>query len=312
MMRWMMERMAASDGIDVPIYLGSGHDQDPQDPGEDMAEDLCNNAIEGLKQLLSERSDLGAVAAVKIKQLTADLEAATSVERIKTGFTHFKTEKYEKNPSLFEDLAKEQHPKVISSISICKISILSSLLKSWIKFYMQFMVFACSDSRVCPSHILDFQPGEAFVVRNIANMVPSYDKMRYSGVGAAIEYAVLHLKVDTILVMGHSCCGGIKALMSIPADGTTSSDFIEDWVKICSTAKSKVKEEFKDLDPTDQCTKCEMEAVNVSLGNILTYPFVKAAVMNRTLSLKGGYYNFVKATFDIWCLDHGVSPSVVV
>ncbi|KAL8267441.1 hypothetical protein R6Q59_004785 [Mikania micrantha] len=251
-----------------------------------MAEDLCNNAIEGLKQLLSERSDLGAVAAVKIKQLTADLEAATSVERIKTGFTHFKTEKYEKNPSLFEDLAKEQHPK--------------------------FMVFACSDSRVCPSHILDFQPGEAFVVRNIANMVPSYDKMRYSGVGAAIEYAVLHLKVDTILVMGHSCCGGIKALMSIPADGTTSSDFIEDWVKICSTAKSKVKEEFKDLDPTDQCTKCEMEAVNVSLGNILTYPFVKAAVMNRTLSLKGGYYNFVKATFDIWCLDHGVSPSVVV
>ncbi|KAL8196546.1 hypothetical protein R6Q57_024841 [Mikania cordata] len=253
---------------------------------EDMAEDLCNNAIEGLKQLLSERSDLGAVAAVKIKQLTADLEAATSVERIKTGFNHFKKEKYEKNPSLFEELAKEQHPK--------------------------FMVFACSDSRVCPSHILDFQPGEAFVVRNIANMVPPYDNMRYSGVGAAIEYAVLHLKVDTILVMGHSCCGGIKALMSNPADGTTSSDFIEDWVKICSTAKSKVKEEFKDLDPTDQCTKCEMEAVNVSLGNLLTYPFVKAAVMNRTLSLKGGYYNFVKATFDIWCLDHGVSSSVVV
>nr|GMC97323.1 carbonic anhydrase 2 isoform X2 [Ipomoea batatas] len=70
-----------------------------------------------------------------------------------------------------------------------------------------FMVFACADSRVCPSHVLDFQPGEAFVVRNIANMVPAYDKTKYSGVGAAIEYAVLHLKVENIVVIGHSACG---------------------------------------------------------------------------------------------------------
>ncbi|KAK1437824.1 hypothetical protein QVD17_03622 [Tagetes erecta] len=251
-----------------------------------MAEDLCNNAIEGLKKLLSERSDLESVAAAKIEQLTATLEAASSIERIKTGFAHFKTEKFEKNPSLYEQLTNGQHPK--------------------------FMVFACSDSRVCPSHILDFQPGEAFMVRNIANMVPPYDKIKYTGVGAALEYAVLHLKVENILVMGHSCCGGIKGLMSIPDDGSTSSDFIEDWVKICSSAKNKVKAEFKDLDPAEQCTKVEMEAVNVSLGNLLTYPFVEAAVMNRTLSLKGGYYNFVKATFDIWCLDHGVSPSLTV
>ncbi|KAI3714206.1 hypothetical protein L1987_72802 [Smallanthus sonchifolius] len=139
-----------------------------------------------------------------------------------------------------------------------------------------------------------------------------HPKTRYAGVGAAIEYAVHHLKVENILVMGHSCCGGIKGLMSIPDDGTTSSDFIEDWVKICSTAKTKVKAEFKDLEFAEQCTKCEMEAVNVSLGNLLTYPFVEDAVMNKTLSLKGGYYNFVKATFEIWCLDHGVSPTLVV
>ncbi|XP_076936227.1 carbonic anhydrase 2-like [Bidens hawaiensis] len=251
-----------------------------------MAEALCANAIEGLKKLLSERSDLEAVAAAKIKQLTADLEAATSVERIKTGFTHFKTEKYEKNPSLYGELEKGQHPK--------------------------YMVFACSDSRVCPSHVLEFQPGEAFMVRNIANMVPPYDKTKYSSVGAALEYEVEHLKVENILVMGHSCCGGIKGLMSIPEDGTTSSDFIEDWVKICSSAKSKVKAEFSELSLTEQCSKCEVEAVNVSLGNLLTYPFVKLGVMNRTLNLKGGYYNFVKATFDIWSLDHGVSPPLTV
>ncbi|PWA66131.1 Carbonic anhydrase [Artemisia annua] len=256
-----------------------------------MAHDLCDNAIEGLKQLLSEKSDLEAVAYTKIKQLTLDLEADSAkevipIEKIKNGFTHFKTEKYDKNPDLFGELSKGQSPK--------------------------FMVFSCSDSRVCPSHILDFQPGEAFMVRNIASMVPPYDKTKYSGVGAAIEYAVLHLKVEYILVIGHSCCGGIKGLMSIPDDGTTSSDFIEDWVKICSTAKSKVQAEFKDLNFAEQCTKCEMEAVNVSLGNLLSYPFVKAAVMNKTLSLKGGYYDFVKCSFDTWSLDYGVSPSLTV
>ncbi|KAL7610594.1 hypothetical protein Lser_V15G11434 [Lactuca serriola] len=140
-----------------------------------------DDAIEGLKQLLSEKSELETIAAAKIKQLTADLEAASTkavnpVERIKTGFAHFKTEKYEKNPDLYEELCKGQSPK--------------------------FMVFACSDSRVCPSHILDFQPGEAFMVRNIANMVPQYDKIKYSGVGAALEYAVVHLKVENILVNG--------------------------------------------------------------------------------------------------------------
>ncbi|GKF16401.1 carbonic anhydrase 2-like protein [Tanacetum coccineum] len=112
--------------------------------------------------------------------------------------------------------------------------------------------------------------------------------------------------------------------MSIPDDGTTSSfaevstvlsmtnDFIEDWVKICSTAKSKVQAKFKDLNFAEQFTKCEMEAVNVSLGNLLSYPFVKATVMNKTLSLKGGYYDFVKCSFDTWSLDYGVSPYLAV
>ncbi|KAJ1423048.1 Carbonic anhydrase [Sesbania bispinosa] len=110
------------------------------------------------------------------------------------------------------------------------------------------MVFACSDSRVCPSHVLDFQRGEAFVVRNIANMVPPYDKTKYSGTGAAIEYAVLHLK----------------------------------------------------------------EAVNVSLGNLLTCPFVRDGVVKKTLALKGAHYDFVKGTFELWNLDFKISPSVSI
>lgn len=255
---------------------------------EEMSTDSYEQAIEGLKKLLSEKGELQGVAAGKIKALTAELEGVAKsgfdpVERIKTGFTHFKTEKYLKNPDLYGKLAKGQSPK--------------------------FMVFACSDSRVCPSHILDFQPGEAFVVRNIANMVPPFCQTKYSGVGAAIEYAVLHLKVEQILVIGHSMCGGIKGLMSMPDDGTTASDFIENWVKICMPARAVVKEKHSSLDFSEQCTNCEKEAVNVSLANLLTYPFVREATLHKKLAIKGGHYNFVKGTFDLWSLNFAVSPS---
>ncbi|KAJ8439538.1 hypothetical protein Cgig2_007055 [Carnegiea gigantea] len=257
-----------------------------------MGSTAYDEAIAGLSQLLSEKDGLEDVAAAKIKQVTAELQATQNggskdtfdpVERIKSGFLRFKTEKYLKNPSLHGELAKGQSPK--------------------------FLVFACSDSRVCPSHILDFQLGEAFVVRNIANMVPQYDQTKFSGTGAAIEYAVLHLKVENIVVIGHSCCGGIKGLMSIPDHGATSTEFIEEWVKICQIARSKVKSEHNSLEFSEQCTNCEKEAVNVSLGNLLTYPFVREAVAKKTLALKGAHYDFIKGSFELWNLDFSLTPS---
>lgn len=256
-----------------------------------MGKDKYEEAIAGLQKLLSEKERLEDVAAAKIRQLTAELEATAKkpfdpVDRIKTGFAHFRKEMYEKNPALFGELAKGQSPK--------------------------FMVFACSDSRVCPSVILNFQPGEAFVMRNIASMVPPYDKTKYSGAGAAVEYAVLHLKVENILVIGHSCCGGIRGLMSTPDDGTTSSDFIEDWVKICLPAKAKVKSTYSGLDFAEQCTNLEKEAVNVSLGNLLTYPFVREAVAKKTVALKGGHYDFVKGSFELWDLDFNLLPALTI
>ncbi|XXG83924.1 hypothetical protein AAC387_Pa10g1565 [Persea americana] len=254
-----------------------------------MANASFDEAIDGLKKLLSGKEELGPIAAMKIAQLTNELQASSApypVERMKTGFEHFKKEKYEKETQLFQDLAKGQSPK--------------------------FMVFACSDSRVCPSHILNFQPGEAFMVRNIANMVPPYDQTKYAGAGAAIEYAVLHLKVENIVVIGHSCCGGIKGLMSLADDGTTSTDFIEEWVKICLPARLKVRKEHDSSPLQDQCSKCEKEAVNVSLGNLLTYPFVKKAVENKTLALHGGYYDFINGSYETWGVDFGFTPAFKV
>ncbi|KAF8399712.1 hypothetical protein HHK36_015582 [Tetracentron sinense] len=209
-----------------------------------------------------------------------------AVERMKDGFIRFKIEKYDKYPDLYAELAKGQSPK--------------------------FLVFACSDSRVCPSHVLDFQPGEAFMVRNIANMVPPYNQLRYSGTGAAIEYAVLVLKVENIVVIGHSRCGGIEGLMNLPADGSTSTYFVEDWIKIGLPAKDKVEAENGHLPFPEKCAHCEREAVNVSLVNLLSYPFVRDAIANKTLALKGGYYDFVNGTFEIWGLEIDVSPPIVV
>ncbi|XP_065877022.1 carbonic anhydrase 2-like isoform X1 [Euphorbia lathyris] len=257
---------------------------------EEMGKDSYVEAIEGLKKLLSEKGELKAVAAAKVDQITAELQTASSdtkafdpVERMKDGFIYFKKEKYDTNPGLYGELAKGQSPK--------------------------FMVFACSDSRVCPSHVLNFQPGEAFVVRNVANMVPPYDKVKHTEVGSAVEYAVLHLKVEYIVVIGHSACGGIKGLMSFPFDGTKSTDFIEDWVSIGLPAKAKVLAENGSLPFPEQCTCCEKEAVNVSIANLLTYPFVRDGLAKKTLGLKGGYYDFVKGSFELWGLDYSFTPS---
>ncbi|KAL0343999.1 UNVERIFIED_CONTAM: Carbonic anhydrase, chloroplastic [Sesamum angustifolium] len=259
-----------------------------------MGKDSYEEAIAALQKLLSEKGELGPVAAAKIGEITAELQTADgsatlsseSVEKLKNGFIHFKREKYEKQPGLYSELARGQSPT--------------------------YMVFACSDSRVCPSHVLNLHPGEAFMVRNIANMVPAYDKTKYSGVGAAIEYAVLHLKVKEIVVIGHSACGGIKGLMSFPFEGPSSTDFIEDWVKICLPAKAKVLADHGDKPFGDQCAQCEKEAVNVSLGNLLSYPFVREGLVNKTLALKGGYYDFVKGSFELWGLEFGLSPSLSV
>ncbi|CAN1310949.1 Beta carbonic anhydrase 2, chloroplastic [Linum perenne] len=289
------------------IGLGPTFSDDDNDTFRPVSPTECSykKAIDGLTKILREKADLESFAAAKIKQLTAELEAASSksfdpVKRLKSGFQTFKTEKYEKNPDLFQPLKKGQWPK--------------------------FMIFACSDSRVCPSHVLDFQPGEAFVVRNIANIVPPYDQTKYTSVGAAIEYAMVHLKVENIVVIGHSRCGGIQGLMSINNGGSTSRQVlygsslfiirVKQWVKICSPARSKVKTECKDLSFVEQCFYCEkasnhlVEAVNVSLGNLLTYPFVRDATAKNKLALRGAHYDFVDGSFELWELDYRITNPI--
>ncbi|WP_411025826.1 carbonic anhydrase, partial [Salmonella sp. s57402] len=196
-----------------------------------------------------------------------DVDPNNPINIIRNGFHHFKTNEYDKHPERFEELKHGQSPK--------------------------FLVFACSDSRVCPSRVLDFKPGEAFMTRNIANMVPEFNQLRYSGVGAVIEYAVGTLGVENIVVIGHSRCGGIEALMKLDEHEPLPTDFVHDWIKIGLPAKRQVLMDFPDKPFEEQCQICEREAVNVSLNNLLTYPYVKTRVEERKLKLMGGHYDFV-------------------
>ncbi|KAJ4916504.1 Beta carbonic anhydrase 3 [Raphanus sativus] len=141
-------------------------------------------------------------------------------------------------------------------------------------------------------------------------MVPPFDKTQHSGVGAALEFPVTALNVENILVIGHSRCGGIKGLMSIEDDAAPAKNlFIDNWVQIGTPAKEMIKQDFKHLSFNDQYSYCEKEAVNVSLGNLLSYPFVKERVMKNKLAIRGAHYDFVKGTFDLWELDLKTTPA---
>lgn len=194
---------------------------------------------------------------------------------LKDRFLSFKNNIYMKNTERFEYLAKTQAPK--------------------------FMVIACADSRVCPSTILGFQPGDAFMIRNVANLVPRFENGP-TETNAALEFAVNSLLVENILVVGHSCCGGIRALMSMQDDGTTG--FIKSWVVNGKNAKVKTKAAASNLDFDSQCKHCEKESINHSLVNLLSYPWIKEKVENEELSIHGGYYDFIDCSFEKWTLDY--------
>ena len=152
------------------------------------------------------------------------------------------------------------------------------------------LVIACCDSRVDPVLLTDCRPGDLFVVRNVANLVPPYapDGGRH-GVSAALEYAVKHLKVQDIIIMGHACCGGIQALVSGGED--TRDEFIGPWVEVARHALEKVDAAMPGADRADRARACELWNVRLSLDNLLTFPWVRSAVEEGRLFLHGWYFD---------------------
>jgi carbonic anhydrase len=153
------------------------------------------------------------------------------------------------------------------------------------------MVIACADSRVAPEMIFDCAPGEIFVVRNVSALVPPYapDDNKH-GTSAALEFAVTSLQVRSIVVLGHSHCGGIRALVSGP--GGAHGDFIESWMSIAKSARDRVCDAPNAPQDFDaKCAACEREAIRVSLTNLLTFPWVVQRMKAGELTLAGFHFD---------------------
>ncbi|MCT4574805.1 MAG: carbonic anhydrase [Alphaproteobacteria bacterium] len=151
------------------------------------------------------------------------------------------------------------------------------------------VIVACSDSRVDPALITNANYGDIFVIRNVANIIPpcENDYSTHHGTSSALEYAVRNLKVDNLIVMGHSNCGGIKALMDTDLSNGADS-FIEDWIDLMKDVKARVP---KDLSYEEQLSYCEKEGIKQSLQNALSFDFVQKRHDKGELKVLGWYFD---------------------
>ncbi len=147
------------------------------------------------------------------------------------------------------------------------------------------LVIGCSDSRVDPQTVFGAGPGELFVVRNVAGLVPPCSPdAGYHGTSAALEYAVRVLEVDRIVVLGHALCGGVRALVEgVPP---VAQDFVGPWLEIAKTAKLSPDPDVPS-GPADQFAPYEVQVVRLSLVNLMTFPWVADAVAEGRLHLHG-------------------------
>lgn len=155
------------------------------------------------------------------------------------------------------------------------------------------MVIACSDSRVEPAQIFDTLPGEMFVVRNVANLVPPCETGGgHHGVSAALEFAVTQLKVSEIVVLGHGACGGCKAALSGVFDHAAPGEggFVSDWVHLLDDARDRVRAEYPDAGSAEAGRAMERESVKTSIENLRTFPFVREAEAAGKLRIHGAVF----------------------
>jgi carbonic anhydrase len=184
------------------------------------------------------------------------------------GFRRFQEKYFSADQELFEQLRQGQRPKAL--------------------------IVACADSRVDPALLTGAEPGDVFVVRNVANLVPPYEPgSSYASVPAALEFGVLSLEVEHIIVLGHAQCGGIHALLN--GDGPVG-EFIGKWVGIAQRARERVLTELPTKSPVLQARACEQAAILVSLENLMTYPWIAERVATGAMHLHGWYFDMAEGS----------------
>lgn len=165
------------------------------------------------------------------------------------------------------------------------------------------MIISCCDSRVDPETVFSALPGELFVVRNVANLVPPFETGGlYHGVSAAIEFAVLNLRVKHIVIMGHAGCGGVKAALDQSAAIQTEAQFISRWMSMLDEARRKVVSSHGTSPATEQQACLEREGIKASIENLRTFPFVREVEENGRLALHGAHFDIKTGSLSV--LNH--------
>lgn len=171
------------------------------------------------------------------------------------------------------------------------------------------MLVGCCDSRAAPEMIFDASPGELFVVRNVANLVPPYEPDgEYHSTSAALEFGVQALKVKHIVVMGHARCGGIAAALESGAEPLSPGDFIGKWISLADAAKQDVL--AMDPAPDNLTEALELQSVRQSIANMLTFPCIKILHGKGRLQLHGAYFDIESGVLSWLDTDTGIFAPV--
>ena len=189
----------------------------------------------------------------------------SSPKQLIEGFSRFREKHFVQNDALFRGLVEQgQTPKTL--------------------------VVACCDARVDPALILDCAPGDLFVIRNVANLVPPAENQgHYHGTSAALEFGVRKLNIEHIIILGHAHCGGIHTLLA--GDIQKEDTFISEWMGIADAARERVALEFADRDSAARHRACEQQAIMVSLGNLMTFSWIRERMEQGALALHGWYFD---------------------
>lgn len=168
------------------------------------------------------------------------------------------------------------------------------------------MLISCSDSRVDPETIFSAMPGELFIMRNVANLVPPFETGgKFHGVSAGIEFAVLNLRVKHIVVMGHAGCGGVKAALDQSAAIQTEAQFISRWMSMLDEARLSVLASHQMKSAAEKLAALEKECVKTSIKNLRTFPFVAEREEKGKLNLHGAHFDIKTGTLSVLSHSRG-------
>ncbi len=163
------------------------------------------------------------------------------------------------------------------------------------------MVIACCDSRAAPETIFNAAPGQIFVVRNVANLVPPYrPDGEYHATSAALEFAVQSLKVTHIVVLGHGACGGIQSALDPFAEPLSPGDFIGKWMDLLAPVAEEIGAN-QSLTSAERQLALERVSIRYSLANLRRFPWVSMLEQKRRLWLHGAWFDI--AAGDLWVMD---------